>query len=843
MEPTLTYAGLDLEIMQLALSSPARLPQFNGNISHPSVANSYTVDQWFQSYSNVNAVVNLGPLTHDTVFALPGRTTCQAHGYFTYRGSHAYALEVSAESDVFVFVADELVLDRGGLGAQMTTAGQLPTNTSLVIGERYPIDIFFTNRRTLPAQLVLNSTLCEGCTSSGGVYDDCLLCNGTNTTCLGCDSIPLSGLHDDVYNTCGGDGVPPGPVTPPTNSPIPLPEGAIVCRVTPGAAPGSLVVEVGAPTSIAAGAFIVGPNSYNADIRERELCDNRISTLSAPWSSLWTYGAALSPNWQLSVSPAAGNLTLYTYSREFGSVEGLMACSGTPLSVLQPSTSTVVHSGHMYLAHAVPAEFEDVEDTRWETVCAYQVHEGTSGITTITTQPTSPVPVPAIDWVHTQCLTETEDHWLSVTVRTCSPVEYHLANASVVPGALALARIEGGYGGPGAPCDWGYEGQCCQHWELLVPLTNQTYNATLQWFIYLTGANSSAIGTAESEVIIDTAVAEQLLCLPGNECGGGGGGGTELALEPTANLTLVGEATGGEVLADGAEVCALLEVSGVTGAPGAIPYLQVDQVLLGYWTTNGTDIVLLYSEGSPSGDPYYNFTLATARFVVVQHVLTTEYHLEAYMCWIAHAVSAYPTVQTLEVHWSILYTETGGSPSPQPYHAAMRYSAGFVHQRVLHHRAQLYAEAVEMFTHSLSVRVQCGAETEWSGAEAHCLAAHTGRAVLPIAPGGQGRDTYLHDHWSGPGDHLPIMAAIVLTLLIIIAVLVVVSMLYWCYDSCARCLCGGAEGARRDSRNARREEESVQASTYVPTPSAAAKGQQVIARLMSERHDSQLRKR
>lgn len=32
------------------------------------------------------------------------------------------------------------------------------------------------------------------------------VCNGTNTTCAGCDGIPNSGLRNDACGKCGGDG-------------------------------------------------------------------------------------------------------------------------------------------------------------------------------------------------------------------------------------------------------------------------------------------------------------------------------------------------------------------------------------------------------------------------------------------------------------------------------------------------------------------------------------------------------------------------------------------------------------------------------------------------------------
>ena len=52
-----------------------------------------------------------------------------------------------------------------------------------------------------------NSTClgCDGIPNSGLVLDECNVCDGDNTSCQGCDGVPNSGLVVDVCNQCGGD--------------------------------------------------------------------------------------------------------------------------------------------------------------------------------------------------------------------------------------------------------------------------------------------------------------------------------------------------------------------------------------------------------------------------------------------------------------------------------------------------------------------------------------------------------------------------------------------------------------------------------------------------------------
>ena len=40
------------------------------------------------------------------------------------------------------------------------------------------------------------------------ILDECGICNGDNTTCLGCDGILNSGINFDECGICGGNGIP-----------------------------------------------------------------------------------------------------------------------------------------------------------------------------------------------------------------------------------------------------------------------------------------------------------------------------------------------------------------------------------------------------------------------------------------------------------------------------------------------------------------------------------------------------------------------------------------------------------------------------------------------------------
>ena len=51
---------------------------------------------------------------------------------------------------------------------------------------------------------------CDGVPNSGLINDACGICNGDNSTCSGCDGIPNSGLEFDECGICGGSGANPG---------------------------------------------------------------------------------------------------------------------------------------------------------------------------------------------------------------------------------------------------------------------------------------------------------------------------------------------------------------------------------------------------------------------------------------------------------------------------------------------------------------------------------------------------------------------------------------------------------------------------------------------------------
>ena len=63
-----------------------------------------------------------------------------------------------------------------------------------------------------------NSTCagCDGVANSGVEEDECGVCGGDNTTCAGCDGVPNSGLIEDACGVCDGDGSTCPPMTDPS---------------------------------------------------------------------------------------------------------------------------------------------------------------------------------------------------------------------------------------------------------------------------------------------------------------------------------------------------------------------------------------------------------------------------------------------------------------------------------------------------------------------------------------------------------------------------------------------------------------------------------------------------
>lgn len=48
---------------------------------------------------------------------------------------------------------------------------------------------------------------CDGAPNSGLLFDSCGVCGGDNSTCMGCDNVPNSDKIEDACGVCGGDGV------------------------------------------------------------------------------------------------------------------------------------------------------------------------------------------------------------------------------------------------------------------------------------------------------------------------------------------------------------------------------------------------------------------------------------------------------------------------------------------------------------------------------------------------------------------------------------------------------------------------------------------------------------
>ena len=83
--------------------------------------------------------------------------TVEAHGTLVYHAGQF--ISTSSDDDIWVFINNKLVIDRGGVNleiAQSAELSDLATSLGLVEGQSYPIDIFYAERHTVDA--VLNST-------------------------------------------------------------------------------------------------------------------------------------------------------------------------------------------------------------------------------------------------------------------------------------------------------------------------------------------------------------------------------------------------------------------------------------------------------------------------------------------------------------------------------------------------------------------------------------------------------------------------------------------------------------------------------------------------------------
>ena len=172
----------DTAIVQLFLGADGK-PVYGAGAGTPTTTGKVHFDQWYRDVPAVNNTVEvlLGldeyapgvwqyddqsffPLDSYTPGLQPGahnhHFTLEAHTSFTYRGGESFKFH--GDDDLFVFIAGRLVINLGGvhepLGGEVVldaVAGDL----GLVVGETYPLDLFFAERHTYESHFRIETTI------------------------------------------------------------------------------------------------------------------------------------------------------------------------------------------------------------------------------------------------------------------------------------------------------------------------------------------------------------------------------------------------------------------------------------------------------------------------------------------------------------------------------------------------------------------------------------------------------------------------------------------------------------------------------------------------------------
>ncbi|MES1173044.1 MAG: fibro-slime domain-containing protein [Myxococcales bacterium] len=88
--------------------------------------------------------------------------TLATHTSFVYRGAEIFSF--SGDDDVWVFIANKLAIDLGGLHQIQTkqvNLDEIAPTFGLFVGQEYPIDLFFAERHTVDSDFIVKTTIAD----------------------------------------------------------------------------------------------------------------------------------------------------------------------------------------------------------------------------------------------------------------------------------------------------------------------------------------------------------------------------------------------------------------------------------------------------------------------------------------------------------------------------------------------------------------------------------------------------------------------------------------------------------------------------------------------------------